>query len=353
MGQTKNKKRIEYLDIAKGIGIIMVVWAHANGPFRNFIYQMHMPFFFLLSGLLYNSGTSLKSFFLKRLKSLYIPFAFWNSFSFCIKSYLHGIRLRSIAQHVLRILLMIEKDGQFFGATWFLPALFMAEVVYKTIDICIGDIKNKDLILLGLFSVSACFGFRFTLEYMFSRTLILSMFYAAGVSLQKHRLFVRKYISLWSAVLSAILFAVIAGHNSANMGANKYTSPSLFTAGSFAASYALLYFCRFADRFHDPVTVRIFSHLKYLGARSKDILIWQFVVFRIVIVNDINTDRLSAFDNTFSVGYIYKLPTITDINLFNAVLCSLRYTVNVSCCRIVDIDCISSFTVSKDSGCFL
>lgn len=27
-----NKKRIEYLDIAKGVGILLVVWTHAKAP---------------------------------------------------------------------------------------------------------------------------------------------------------------------------------------------------------------------------------------------------------------------------------------------------------------------------------
>lgn len=33
-------KRVAYLDIAKGIGIIMVVWAHARGPFSNYMYLL-------------------------------------------------------------------------------------------------------------------------------------------------------------------------------------------------------------------------------------------------------------------------------------------------------------------------
>ena len=306
--ETANKrKRIEYLDTAKGIGIIMVVWAHANGPFRNYMYQMHMPFFFLLSGLLYNSGTGLKDFFLKRLKALYIPFVFWNSLSFCLKSFLHGILARSIAEHVIKIFLMIEKDGQFFGATWFLPALFMVEVAYKMLDICLGNMKNKELIFLILFSSAACFGFIYTLEYMFSRTLILSMFYVAGVVLQKHRQFVRKYISIWSALPAAILFILIAGKNSANMGANKYTSPVLFVVGSFAASYALLYFCRSADRHHTLAVKRSLSLLKYFGTRSKDIVIWQFAVFRIIIIIQmlLNHESISAH-NILSYYPVYS-----------------------------------------------
>ncbi len=67
-GMSGVKKRIDYFDIAKGIGIIMVVWAHAKGPFSRFIYQMHMPFFFLLSGLLYSFNTPVKEYIVKKLK---------------------------------------------------------------------------------------------------------------------------------------------------------------------------------------------------------------------------------------------------------------------------------------------
>lgn len=40
-------KRLDYMDIAKGIGIIAVVWAHSNGPLSDYMYQFHMPLFFL------------------------------------------------------------------------------------------------------------------------------------------------------------------------------------------------------------------------------------------------------------------------------------------------------------------
>ena len=44
--EIKMKQRAGYLDIAKGIGILLVVWAHARGPFSTYIYQFHMPLFF-------------------------------------------------------------------------------------------------------------------------------------------------------------------------------------------------------------------------------------------------------------------------------------------------------------------
>jgi len=47
--------RYDYIDIAKGLGILMVVWAHImiTGWTHQFIYAFHMPLFFLLSGMLF------------------------------------------------------------------------------------------------------------------------------------------------------------------------------------------------------------------------------------------------------------------------------------------------------------
>ena len=44
------KKRIEWVDIYKALGIILVVVGHATGAFNNYIYQFHMAAFFLISG---------------------------------------------------------------------------------------------------------------------------------------------------------------------------------------------------------------------------------------------------------------------------------------------------------------
>lgn len=45
-----------YIDIAKGIGIILVILGHSgvNSEIKDFIYGFHMPLFFVISGYLYN-----------------------------------------------------------------------------------------------------------------------------------------------------------------------------------------------------------------------------------------------------------------------------------------------------------
>jgi len=69
------------LDIAKGIGIILVVIGHLHeAPLLlvKFIYSFHMPLFFILSGYIYNitkySSLSLYEYIRSKWGNLIIPY---------------------------------------------------------------------------------------------------------------------------------------------------------------------------------------------------------------------------------------------------------------------------------------
>ena len=52
---TENRKmRLEWVDISKGIGILLVIIGHCvyiGGSIHNWIFSFHMPLFFILSGM--------------------------------------------------------------------------------------------------------------------------------------------------------------------------------------------------------------------------------------------------------------------------------------------------------------
>lgn len=171
----------------KGIGIILVVWSHAGGPFRPYIGQFHMPLFFILSGFLHNSIISTKEFIWRKIYSLYIPFAFWNCIGMIAVQVLN-IYPVSWLKFFLKfpaILLTLSKEGMLFGATWFLGALFLITIVFK---VAVGfisrvnklsDIQGEFIVSIGTF-LCAALGFAVTLPFGLSRTLILSSFYGGG-----------------------------------------------------------------------------------------------------------------------------------------------------------------------------
>lgn len=78
-------KRINWIDIAKAFGIIIVLAYHAcpEGYIKNFLWQMHMPFFAFLSGIVYSKKYSsdiymLLLFVKKRIETIYIPFVSYS-----------------------------------------------------------------------------------------------------------------------------------------------------------------------------------------------------------------------------------------------------------------------------------
>ncbi|HEX2994927.1 MAG TPA: acyltransferase family protein, partial [Anaerolineales bacterium] len=74
-------KRIEYLDIARGIGILLVVLGHndfaALSPFfHQVIYSFHIPLFFFLSGYFVDTSLSFFNYSKKRFHAVLKPYLF-------------------------------------------------------------------------------------------------------------------------------------------------------------------------------------------------------------------------------------------------------------------------------------
>ncbi len=68
--------RIDWIDMLKGLGIILVVFghtAHAKDTIRILIYSFHMPMFFIISGYLFKTKDKYKN-FLKKFMTLLLPY---------------------------------------------------------------------------------------------------------------------------------------------------------------------------------------------------------------------------------------------------------------------------------------
>lgn len=71
-------KRIEYIDLAKGICIILVVLNHCvTIESLSVIEYLRMPFYFFISGLFFKDYGGLKNLMLKKTNKLLIPFVFF------------------------------------------------------------------------------------------------------------------------------------------------------------------------------------------------------------------------------------------------------------------------------------
>ena len=123
------KERLKYIDIAKGIGIFLVVWGHliSDGFIDNLIYSFHMPLFLFLSGYMLRArNVELTSMLVKRrIKQLLLPYFYFSA------AYLIW-ELVVIRESIVGLIYMAYQTITFRGMAplWFLGSLFFAEMVF-------------------------------------------------------------------------------------------------------------------------------------------------------------------------------------------------------------------------------
>ena len=163
------------ISVAKGIAIILMVIAHAEAPgwLCKFIFEFHMPLFFITAGYffstryLHDEATFVK----KRIKGLYWPFVKWALFFLIIHNWMFDIGIlnevygneqggvlhpwswHQMQQNIWNIFTaMGGYDAFLCGAFWFFRGLLVASILYLIIY------KVLDTILSGITSSASISG---------------------------------------------------------------------------------------------------------------------------------------------------------------------------------------------------
>ena len=191
-------QRFAYIDIAKGLGILMVVWGHIASHWTSaFVYTFHMPLFFFISGMLFNRNKypMFGDFLKARAKRLLVPYLLYSVVTWAVWavfSYLKGMPVVDILAPLTQTVLA-KGSGQFFvynSPLWFIPCLLAVEIMYFfSSRFC--DWLNM-LICIILMLISVLFEHRFGNGYLlllpwnFDAALMALPLYAFGNLLVKH-----------------------------------------------------------------------------------------------------------------------------------------------------------------------
>lgn len=131
------RKRLQYLDICKGILIVLVVWGHCipeNNYIHKWIYSFHIPAFFIINGMglqyvNYSNRPFIKgrhnSILFKTAKKLLIPYLIYGALILLFRWAFSGFMLDNLFWQIKDLFLFTG-----VGATWFLPCLFLAQLFY-------------------------------------------------------------------------------------------------------------------------------------------------------------------------------------------------------------------------------
>ncbi len=120
------------LDIAKGIGIILVIFGHltCSGQFaRDIVYSFHMPLFFFISGYLFKTrggGITFK----RGLRKMILPAYVVLTVDMIIRLVTVVIRNQPFPAIKVWISTLLIHDGMMINKPiWFLPTLFLCTVI--------------------------------------------------------------------------------------------------------------------------------------------------------------------------------------------------------------------------------
>ena len=187
------KERLTYLDVAKGIGILLVVIGHVYAFNRQIVdrffviwlYSFHMPLFFIISGMLiaYKDEKDIWKFVKKRIMGILIPYVFFSIFSIIVFAIVNDFSREVFVQNVKATICGVGID-----TLWFLPALFFGEVIFFVLRnllknkyvICIisaiiytlGNFMMKDYGLICLFLGRICIAVGFIMIGNYTMNLI-------------------------------------------------------------------------------------------------------------------------------------------------------------------------------------
>ncbi len=188
--ETIQKKRIEFIDLAKGVCIILVVMGHCGAMVEiPGMSVVRMPLYFILSGLFFKTYGGFGNFTIKKTNKILIPFLFFYLLG-CIAYY----AIKFIAPDLLiteaRGLWDIFDNRQFFnGPIWFLLCLFWCNLIFAAISINVKSEIVRILIIVVLGSIGYLLGHYDVFVPLFLDVAMTSLpFFCFGYYLKKTQL---------------------------------------------------------------------------------------------------------------------------------------------------------------------
>ena len=131
-----HKEKLNYLDIARGIGIVVVILAHidtGDNPMCSWIGSFCMAIFFFVSGTLLHyldrwRNENALQIIIKRLKGVMYPYLTFSALVIFYYTFMRVVFKQGSFSNILEIVKStVTLSG--YDALWFMPTLFFAEVI--------------------------------------------------------------------------------------------------------------------------------------------------------------------------------------------------------------------------------
>lgn len=285
---------LKWVDVAKGIGILLVIVGHNNfNPFLiTTIYTFHMPFFFFISGYLYNHGKYKKNFcgfVFKKFNRLVLPYFITNFTILSFYALLTFFKLyHSFNSDFQKSLIEIfygngapldpptVLTNQIDTPSWFLLCLFCSSLLLFILAYSHEkyglqfSIFLSLLIILGGFEISK---YMF-LPWSFDIACVSMIFMFSGYLIKYFGIYkLNNYFktNFFTLISILTLFIIISIDGYVNMNRRVYPNLLFFSIGGLLGTHIMLLFAKKISNYEN-ILIKLIC---FLGKNSLIIFLYQ------------------------------------------------------------------------------
>lgn len=317
-------QRIHWIDIARGIGILLVIYAHAldSHSMRYLFYAFHMPLFFFLSGLVHHHRKQEKflHFLKKSFMRIMIPYFFFALISYLLYLFKRGYPpgLNEFSHHLYGVVYGSSGHGYlFFSAIlWFLPCLFATKIIF---ELLIRISENKYFLGGSLFFFSVV-GYLFSLYFPEKKlplgieiALTATVFFGIGYFLYLYKEQVmefckKHFISVFTLSLLLLIIPAVINYklygNQIDLRMNNLNNYFLFY---LAAISGIL--------FTTAISIRIDKNnvLEYIGKNSLPLFAFHQIVISYItmgLATFLTIQQISSLRNIYLAPFYTIVSTL-------------------------------------------
>lgn len=320
------KQRIEFIDLAKGICILLVVFLHIACIFEKHIVGelfvlCRMPLYFTLSGIFFKTYENFKGFVLRKVNKLLIPFiSFYFFFAVLMHNFYNCIKTHSLSFDWSTLYAFITESGYWDQPLWFLCCLFIMNIFFYSFFLIANlSKKHKDLWIVLLTLMGGGLGMflgklSINLPLYIDTALTALPFFSFGYVLRIYTTILTpnkydKFIWLFIIVLFAI--CMLCPRHGIMFFTNEYEAPIITTyIGGWCGTLAILLLAK---------AIKYLPAISFFGRYSIIILLTHFPI-RFYFVNLVLKLRLSDWYTIIIAFLLMMLSYLIIIPLFKKYL---------------------------------
>lgn len=308
-------QRVEYIDTAKGLCMVLVVLFHVeiatdvHLPIDNYVQIMFMPLFYFLSGMFFKDYGNPKEFYRKKINSLLVPFLFfYTTTSLVIPKIMQLLINYDIKNPITWKSLWAFIYPEMFtnSPIWFLLSLFIVNILFYYINkfVQMYDLKHKPSVTIAVCFLCGILGYCFyylgiNLPSYIDSSLTALPFFCLGYVINRYSSWLNYNKKCdrynWFILMILVVFTYFGAYDTASYIHNTYNVDvfSLYIFG-FSGLSSLVLFCKLIHNiplvsywgrysliilvFHQPLIKIYLGILKSIGIGGGNLLFFVTLI---------------------------------------------------------------------------